>query len=461
MPNRQEFYDRRAQHRPGEQERFYNRLLRRYYRFFIPPGARVLEVGCGVGDLLASVQPVHGVGIDFSASSIALARERHPTLHFHEASAEAPALQERFDYIIVSDLVNDLEDVQAVLNQLRACAHEKTRLVLNFFNQAWRPILAGAEQLELKAPTLAQNWLSADDMRNLLSLAGWDLVKQETKILSPIHAALFQAVLNRGLAPILPSFCLTIFQIARLKPAPAARHYTCSVVIPARNEEGNIEAAVRRTPEMGAGTEIIFIEGHSQDGTWAEIHRVAEKYPERRIKVLKQKSKGKAGAVREAFEVATGEVLMILDADLTMPPEQLPKFYDALRHGGEFINGVRLVYPMEQEAMRFLNMVANKFFGQAFSWLLGQPVKDTLCGTKVLFRRDYQEIARNRSFFGEFDPFGDFDLLFGAARLNLKIVDLPIRYQARTYGETNIDRWRHGALLFRMVAFAATRLKFI
>jgi len=233
-------------------------------------------------------------------------------------------------------------------------------------------------------------------------------------------------------------------------------------VIPARNEAGNIEAAVLRTPEMGAGTEIIFIEGHSRDNTWEEIQRVKEKYPERRIITLKQQSKGKGGAVREAFAAATGDILFILDADLTMPPEELPKFYAVAQCGlADFVNGVRLVYPMEQQAMQFLNMVANKIFGILFTWLLGQSIKDTLCGTKVLFRKDYEEIARNRSFFGDFDPFGDFDLLFGAAKLNLRILDLPIRYQARTYGETNINRWRHGWLLLRMVLFAARRLKFI
>jgi len=462
MPNRQAFHDARAARRPREQQRFYNELLRRYCRFFIPAGARVLEVGCGVGDLLAAVQPARGVGIDFSPEAVGIARERHPGLEFHEGAAARFELKDKFDYIILSDLVNDLEDVQAVLEHLKNFAHERTRLVVNFFNNMWRPVLALAEQLDLKSPTLSQNWLAPEDMRNLLSLAGWEVVKQEAKILSPVHASLFQAILNRGLAPLLSSFCLTIFQVARLRPSGARREYSCSVVIPARNEEGNIEAAVRRVPEMGKGTEIIFVEGHSKDGTWPEIHRVAAKYPERRIKILKQKSKGKGGAVREAFEVATGEILMILDADLTMPPEQLPKFYEVLRSGqGEFVNGVRLVYPMEEEAMQFLNMMANKFFGVAFSWLLGQPVKDTLCGTKVLFRDQYQDIARNRAFFGEFDPFGDFDLLFGAARLNLKITDLPIRYQARTYGETNIQRWRHGALLFRMLGFAATRLKFI
>jgi ubiquinone/menaquinone biosynthesis C-methylase UbiE len=466
MLNRQAFYDQRAGRRPAEQKRFYNRLLRHYYRFFITPGARVLEVGCGIGDLLAAVEPCAGVGVDFSPENIEIARARHQEhrhLTFQSGEAASFQVEGKFDYIILSDLVNDVADVQAVLEHVRKFAHERTRLVLNFFNHAWRPILALAEKLELKAPTPAQNWLSAADMQNLLHLAGWETVKQETKILSPVGITFFETLLNRLFAPLASPFCLTIFQIARLRsPQRAKDQFTCSVVIPARNEAGNIEAAVQRIPEMGSGTEIIFIEGHSRDNTWQEINRVAEKYPERRIKILKQKSKGKAGAVREAFEVATGDILMILDADLTMPPEQLPKFYEVLRSGaGEFVNGVRLVYPMEERAMQFLNMIANKFFGVAFSWLLGQSVKDTLCGTKVLFRRDYQEIARNRAFFGDFDPFGDFDLLFGAARLNLKIADLPIRYQARTYGETNIDRWRHGALLFRMVGFAATRLKFI
>jgi glycosyltransferase involved in cell wall biosynthesis len=269
-------------------------------------------------------------------------------------------------------------------------------------------------------------------------------------------------VCNRWLAPVLAPFCLTVFVIARPKPSDSVRRSSwCSVIIPARNEAGNIEEAVRRVPEMGLGTEIILIEGHSTDNTWQEIQRVAAKYSQRKIKVLKQQSKGKRDAVREAFAVATGDLLFILDADLTVPPEELLKFYKAACSGvAEFVNGVRLVYPMEEEAMQFLNMVVNKVFGLTFSWLIGQKVKDTLCGTKVLFREDYEAIARGQHYFGEFDPFGDFDLLFGAAKLNLRIVDLPIRYRARTYGQTNIHRWRHGWLLLRMVFFAARRLKF-
>ncbi len=461
--DRRGFYEGRAVEREAAGRRFYHRLLERYYRFLIPAGARVLEVGCGFGNLLAAVAPSRGVGIDFAGSIVARARELHPELEFHVAAAGEFEGAEKFDYIILSDLANDLPDVQATLVWLRQFATPRTRIVLNFFNNLWRPILDSLERGGAKSPTLMQNWLSAGDMRNLLHLAGWELVRQNTHILCPANVPLGAEFLNRWAAPLFPSLCLTVFQVARMQPVSAAgREFSCTVVIPARNEAGNIEAAVLRTPEMGKGTEIIFIEGHSKDNTWEEIQRVQAAHPQRNIKILKQQTKGKGGAVREAFAAATGEILFILDADLTMPPEQLPKFYEAARSGAaEFVNGVRLVYPMEEEAMQFLNMVANHTFGLAFSWLLGQSIKDTLCGTKVLFREDYLEIARNRAYFGEFDPFGDFDLLFGAAKLNLRILDLPIRYQARTYGETNIHRWRHGWLLLRMVAFAARRIKFI
>jgi SAM-dependent methyltransferase len=463
MIDRRAFYDQRAAFRVRETGRYYQQLLRKQYAFWVPPGLRVLEVGCGLGDLLAAVKPARGVGVDFSPAMIALARARYPELEFLVADAvEAPAA-EKFDYILLADLVNDLPDVQAVFERLQSLAHPRTRLVVSFFNNLWRSVLHAAARLGLKSPTLLQNWLSTDDVKNLLHLAGWEVIKTDARVLWPARIPVWSWLCNRWLAPLLPDFCFTVGLLARPKPRPvAASQYRCSVVIPARNEAGNIEDAVRRTPEMGQGTEIIFIEGHSTDDTWGELQRVAAKYPQRTIKVLKQQSRGKGGAVREAFAAATGDLLFILDADLTMPPEELPKFYEAARSGtAEFVNGVRLVYPMEEQAMQFFNMVANKVFGLTFSWLLGQKIKDTLCGTKVLFRGDYEAIARNRAYFGEFDPFGDFDLLFGAAKLNLRMVDLPIRYRARTYGQTNIHRWRHGWLLLRMVIFAARRLKFI
>jgi glycosyltransferase involved in cell wall biosynthesis len=289
------------------------------------------------------------------------------------------------------------------------------------------------------------------------------MLQIQPRLLLPLQLGFLDIFFNRLLAPLLPTFCLTVFLVARpWRPLPAARPRTVSVIIPARNEAGNIQAAVERTPGLGAGTELIFVEGHSRDNTWEEIQRVAAAFPQHRIKMLRQSGKGKGNAVREGFAAATGDILMILDADLTMPPEELSKFYDVIANGrAEFANGVRLVYPMEDHAMQFLNLCANKTFGLLFTWLLGQSVKDTLCGTKVLSRAHYEKIAGQRAYFGDFDPFGDFDLLFGAGKLNLKIADVPIRYCERTYGTTNIQRWSHGWLLLRMVVFAARKLKFV
>ena len=214
---------------------------------------------------------------------------------------------------------------------------------------------------------------------------------------------------------------------------------------------------------MGRHTELIFVEGNSTDDTWDEIQRITSLYAgQYDIKCIQQDGKGKGDAVRKGFEMATGDILMILDADMTVPPEDLPKFFQAIATGkGEYINGTRLVYPMEKEAMRTLNLLGNRFFSIAFSWLLNQRIKDTLCGTKVLSKSNYERLQINRAYFGDFDPFGDFDLIFGSAKLNLKFVEVPIRYRARTYGETNISRFKHGWLLLKMMFFALNKIKFV
>lgn len=441
--------------------RFYRKLLAVYYRNLIPAGASVLEIGCGAGTLLELLPNRDVVGIDLSDKQIAAARERLPHGKFHVMAGENLALRRTFDFVILSETLNFAADVQKVLENAHSVSHRQTRLILNFHSSLWRPFLGLATALGLRAVHPPCNWLSATDMRNMLALAGWDVIKQQSRLLMSLPCLGLEKIVNRFFAPILSQLALTVFQIAR--PAQKAHGpKTVSVVIPARNEAGNIEEAVRRLPRLGKRTEIIFIEGHSTDHTWAEIERVRIQYPDLDIKTMRQTGKGKGNAVREAFEVASGEVLMILDADLTVPPEELGKFYDVLVSGrADFANGVRLVYPMDDKAMRFCNLCANKFFGLAFSWALGQPIKDTLCGTKVLFKADYERIAANRGHFGDFDPFGDFDLIFGANHLHLKIGDIPIRYRDRTYGETNIQRWRHGLLLLRMLLLAVAKIKLI
>ena len=440
---------------------WYHQRLHEIYRFHISPNQRVLELGCATGDLLAAVQPKRGVGIDFSEEMIRRARIKHPNLEFIHADAhDLSALQETFDVIILSDLVNDLWDVQRVLEQLKPLCQPHTRILLNFYSRLWQAPLGLARRLNLATGNLYQNWLTPEDVRALLVLAGFEPIRTSQEILWPLPLGGFA---NRFLVRLWPfrEMALSNLMIARPTPQPAQEPIV-SVIVPARNEAGNIKAIFERTPHMGRGTELVFVEGHSKDDTFAAIEREIAAHPTTPSALFRQTGIGKADAVRLGYANAKGDVLMILDADLTVPPEDLPRFYEALVSGkGEFINGVRLVYPMEKEAMRTLNFLGNKFFSLAFSWLLGQPIKDTLCGTKVLWKKDYEKMSANRSYFGDFDPFGDYDLIFGAAKLNLRIIDLPIRYRERTYGSTNISRWKHGLLLLRMVAFAARRIKFV
>lgn len=443
---------------------FYHYRLKEIFSFLVTPGMRVLEMGCGQGDLLADLKPSFGVGLDFSRQEIERAKRKHPELNFVLADALFPGISATFDVIILSDLVNDLWDVQQVLENIAALTTPHTRIILNFYNRFWEIPLSVAEKIGLAKPNLTQNWLTPSDVNNLLYLSGYESIHTWSEILLPFRIPILEPIINRFLVKIWPFhfLALTNFIIARPCPQIVPIKPLVSVIIPARNEAGNIANIINRVPEMGSGTELVFVEGNSQDDTLAVIQQAVEMAANRRCILLQQTGKGKGDAVRLGFSRSSGDILMILDADLTVPPEDLPRFYEALVTGrGEFINGVRLVYPMEQQAMRFLNLVGNKLFSLAFTWLLGQPVKDTLCGTKVLWRKSYNVIAANRHYFGDFDPFGDFDLLFGAARLNLKIVDLPIRYRERTYGKTNISRWSHGWLLIKMVLFAAGRIKFI
>jgi Glycosyl transferase family 2/Methyltransferase domain len=445
----------------------YHQRLRDVYRSLVPPGRRLLEIGCAQGDLLSSLDPGFGVGVDLSEEMVTRARRSHPGLQFRQADAHRIDFNERFDMVILSDLVNELWDVQAVFHQVEQIASPGTRIIVNFVSHLWGPLLAIAESAGQSGPQLQQNWLTIQDVSALLSLANFEIIRHRREILLPVRLPFLSTIANRFLVKLWPFEQLAMTNVLVARPTGARRSSdggkpSVSVIIPARNEAGNIAALFARVPELGSATELVFVEGGSQDNTYETIARTMAEYPTRQSSLLRQPGTGKGDAVRLGFAHASGELLIILDADLTVAPEDLPKFVDVLLSGkADFVNGCRLVYPMEGQAMRFLNLVANKFFSVAFSWLLGQPIKDTLCGTKALWKSDYEAIAANRSYFGDFDPFGDFDLLFGAAKLNLKIIDVPVRYRDRTYGTTNIHRWTHGALLLKMTIFAARKLKFV
>ena len=459
--------------RARHDRRYFYGYLTRVLQTRIPAGQAILDIGCGGGHVLAALRPSRGVGVDLSAPAVAAATAAYgsPALRFVQGDAGDPDVLRRlegpFDVILLVNVVTQLSDVQATLEALHPLCHPRTRVVIYSYSRLWQPVLRLVEVLGIKYRQPPESWLPPEEVRNMLALADFETVRRDEQIIMPAHVPLLSDLLNRyvGPLPILSWFSLMYGIVARPAPVRAqgpGASPTVSVVIPCRNESGHIRELVARLPELPVGSEYLFVEGNSTDDTEAVLRQAVADSPHRPLRLLKQPGRGKGDAVRLGFAEARGEVVLILDSDMGVAPEEIPKFVRVLTTGkGEMVNGSRMVYPMEGRAMRFLNLLANKAFAFLFSWLLGQQVRDTLCGTKALYRSDYARIAANRSFFGDFDPFGDFDLLFGAARLNLRIVDLAVRYHERRYGETNISRFRHGLLLFRMSAFAARKLKFL
>ena len=461
----QETYDADAPGRARQVERhsYYYEQLRRMVTFVVAEGRRVLCLPCDVGQYLAWVNPSRAVGVDGSPGVIREARRNHPEFEFHHADADRLPLNETFDFIIIPNGVNDQFDVQATFKSIRQLCEPETRVVLLFYNFLWQPLVLLAEKLSLKRRQPPQNWLSTSTVDNLLRLEDFEAVQVYRRVLLPIYIPLLSEFLNGVVAslPLIDRLCFVEMIVARPTPAWPGTGDTrrVSVVVPCKNEVGNIEGAVLRTPAMGAGTELIFCDDRSTDGTADEVRRMQDLYPEKDIKLLTGPGVSKAQNVWTGFDSASGDILMILDGDLTVPPEELPRFYRALAdRKGEFINGSRMVFPMRDQAMRLANVFGNKMFSLLFSYILRQNITDTLCGTKALWRTDYERIRSLRGSWGIEDRWGDYELIFGAAKLHLKIAEVPVHYMERQHGTTKMTgRLRNAMVMIRMCLAAHRR----
>ena len=449
--------------------KYYYELLSRLLRFLVEPQKNVLSVRCDTGNVLAAVRPSDGKGVDICAEIVEIARQRNPSFNFAVAFPDQDEfhqlfeLDENFDYILFND-IGDTVDVLQALQNLKPLCRRHTRLLVTTYNHFWEPLVTFAEWTGMKVPRVEQNWLSIADIRNLMKLAGFEALETHRIVLLPKWVPLLSAFLNRFCArlPFLNRLCMTQVVVARLLPPPFSKEeLSVSVIIPCKDEKGNVEAAVRRIPQLGRETEIIFCDDQSTDGTIEEVMRVRASYRHKQIRLEKGAGICKSKNVWTGFNAATGDILMILDADLTTMPEQLLYFMDVIASGqAEFVNGSRLVYPVSKGAMNTANMLGNKFFSVAFTYLLGQRVKDTLCGTKVLWRSDWQRIRPLLGSWGTEDRWGDYELLFGAAKLNLKILDLPVHYQERIYGSTKMTKvFRNGLIMLKMCWHGFLKLK--
>jgi hypothetical protein len=449
--------------------KYYYELLNRLFRFLVEPEKKVLSVRSDTGNLLAVVRPSSGKGIEICDEIAEIAKQRNPSFEFAVAFPDKQEFQrafnpdEKFDYIFFND-IGDTVDVLQALRNLRPLCQRHTRVLITTYNHLWEPFVTFAEWIGMKVPRTEQNWLSTSDIQNLLKLAGFEALETHRIVLFPKYLPLVSGFLNRFCArlPFLSKLCMTQVVVARMLPMPVLREkLEVSVVIPCKNEKGNVEDAVRRIPHLAGRTELIFCDDQSTDGTAEEVLRVQSLYPGTNIRLEHGPGVCKSRNVWTGFDSAKGDILMILDADLTTIPEELPYFVDVMVSGqAEFVNGSRLVYPVPKGAMTGANMLGNKFFSVAFTYLLGQRVKDTLCGTKVLWRSDWQRIKPMLGSWGIEDRWGDYELLFGAAKLNLKILDLPVHYQERIYGSTKMTKvFRNGLVMLKMCWHGFVKLK--
>jgi hypothetical protein len=429
----------------------------------VEPGKRALCINCETAFLLDALRPDYGVGVDISEEMVAVAQQGYPQYSYHQAYPEAYEPAEKFDYVLINN-VGDIVDIQKALLRLRNACERHTRVLLYNYNHLWEPLVRLAEKLGLKIPQTEQNWLSEQDLKGLLALSGFEWLKTHRILLFPKYIPLLSGLANFFFAklPLLSRLCMVEVMVARLAPVPVdPATVKVSVIIPCKDERGNIEDAVTRIPDLGHSTEIIFCDDKSTDGTADEVRRMQQMYPQRNIRLVDGPGICKSRNVWTGFDAATGDVLMILDADLTVMPEELPYFLDAItRTGAEFVNGSRLIYPVPRTAMKGANMVGNKLFSAVFSYLLGQRIKDTLCGTKVLWRTDWDRIRPLTGTWGTMDRWGDYDLLFGAAKLSLRILDQPVHYQERIYGVTKMTKvFKNGLIMLRMCFHGFRKLK--
>src|SRR3989338_2088423 len=426
---------------------YYHNEITRFYKDIIPKNKNILEVGSADGYLLNELCPNRGVGVDISAQMIDIARKKFPHLNFVNSSIENYSYVHSFDYIVLSNILEFVSDLYIFFSAMASKASPKTKMIITSINPLWEPAMKLATRLKMRIPVQMKNFVTSKDIENMLNISGWEVIESNYRMFSPVKIPLISFFLNKLIPrlPVLKNLCIIQFIIAKPKQLFTIDHsLSCSVIIPCHNEEGNIEECIDRIPSLGSFTEVVVVDDGSNDKTATLVKNIQS--GKKRVRLISYTpNKGKGHAVKTGFESATGDILIILDADMAVLPEELSKFYMVLASSqAEFINGTRMLYDMAPGAMKFINYLGNKIFGIILSFIIGQRNTDTLCGTKAFYNSDYMNFKMRRC------PWGDFDLLFEAARMKLKTVEMPVHYFPRREGRSKMKAFKHGLMLLKM-----------
>ena len=368
------------------------------------------------------------------------------------------------DTILISDIEHQSNPTSSLLS-LSKIIRDDTKIIIISRNLVWMIFIKLLKSLFSFSPK-KNNFLPYSYLDNLFSICNLEVIRNEKIITLPIYIPFFTNLINRIFRlPLLNIFCLSNITILKKKDQNFSNNkdLRVSFIIPCKNEENNIKTFENEIKNSNQSNEYLFGDDNSMDKTIDEIDKLSKKLNNN--KILKYNGPGvcKSENVYKGIELSSGDIIVVYDADLTVDFKDVEFSIDILKNtNADFINCTRMIYPQKDGAMKFSNFIGNSIFANLFSLLFRKKITDTLCGTKIFFKKDWVKIKKNITGLGVKDLWGDFDLLIGAYKNNLKITEVPVTYHERKEDNTKMTSvFLNGIRMLSivLVAFYKLRLK--